>query len=47
MAVDLAKQCRARKLVLTHLDKSMDYRTLCDEAPKHVTVGFDGLEMKI
>ena len=47
MAVDLAKQCRARKLVLTHLDKSMDYRTLCDEAPKHVTVGFDGLEMNI
>ena len=47
MAVDLAKQCRARKLVLTHLDKSMDYKTLCDEAPKHVTVGFDGFEMKI
>jgi phosphoribosyl 1,2-cyclic phosphate phosphodiesterase len=31
--------------VLSHLDKSMDYRTLEGEVPDFVTVGFDGLEM--
>ena len=43
MALDLAKRTKARKLVLTHLDKSMDYRTLCDEVPDGVIVGYDGL----
>ena len=47
MAIELAKRCQTRKLVLTHLDKSMDYRSLCAEVPKHVTVGFDGLEMTL
>lgn len=45
MALDLAKRCRARRTVLTHLDKSMDYRSLCSEVPKAVVVGYDGLEM--
>ena len=45
MAIDLMKRCRAKKLVLTHLDKSMDYRTLSKEVPKNVMVGFDGLEV--
>ncbi len=45
MALDLGKRCKARNVVLTHLDKSMDYRTLCAEVPKNVTVGYDGLEM--
>lgn len=45
MALDLWRRCKARKLVLTHLDKSMDYRTLCAEVPKGVTVGYDGLEI--
>ena len=35
----------AGRVVLSHLDKSMDYRTLCDEVPDFVTVGYDGLEM--
>ena len=47
MAIELAKRCQTRKLVLTHLDKSMDYRSLCAEVPKHVTVGFDGLGMTL
>lgn len=47
MALDLAEKTRARRLVLTHLDKSMDYRTLCAEVPDHVTVGFDGLELAL
>ncbi|NCP17961.1 MAG: MBL fold metallo-hydrolase [Erythrobacter sp.] len=43
MALDFAQRCGVRKLVLTHLDKSMDYKTLSDEVPKGVTVGYDGL----
>ncbi|MEQ8411927.1 MAG: MBL fold metallo-hydrolase [Erythrobacter sp.] len=45
MAIDLAERCRAKRLVLSHLDKSMDYRTLCAEVPDFVIVGYDGLEV--
>ena len=45
MAIELAERCGAKQLVLSHLDKSMDYRTLVDEVPDFVTVGYDGLEM--
>ncbi|MXP28494.1 MBL fold metallo-hydrolase [Porphyrobacter algicida] len=45
MALELAERTQAARLVLTHLDKSMDYRSLCQEVPEHVTVGFDGLEI--
>ncbi|MEM1052490.1 MAG: MBL fold metallo-hydrolase [Pseudomonadota bacterium] len=45
MALEFAQRCNARRLVLSHLDKSMDYRALCDEVPESVTVGYDGLEM--
>ncbi|MFA6220293.1 MAG: MBL fold metallo-hydrolase [Erythrobacter sp.] len=43
MALDLARLTRARRTVLTHMDKSMDYRSLCDEMPDGITVGYDGL----
>jgi phosphoribosyl 1,2-cyclic phosphate phosphodiesterase len=45
LAMELARRCDARKLVLSHLDKSMDYKTLCDETPDHVLVGYDGMEL--
>jgi len=45
MAIELAEKCNAGRVVLSHLDKSMDYRTLVDEVPDHVTVGYDGLEV--
>ncbi|MDJ0977746.1 MAG: MBL fold metallo-hydrolase [Erythrobacter sp.] len=45
MALELGERSGAKRLVLSHLDKSMDYRTLCDEVPGHVTVGYDGLEI--
>ncbi len=45
LAMELAEKCGAGKLVLSHLDKSMDYRSLCYETPDFVTVGYDGLEM--
>ena len=45
MALELARKAKVRRTVLTHMDKSMDYRSLCSEVPANVTVGYDGLEM--
>lgn len=45
LALELVEASCARKAVLTHLDKSMDYATLSREVPPHVAVGFDGLEI--
>lgn len=47
MALELARTVGARRAVLTHLDKSMDYRTLCGEVPPNVEVGYDGMEIEI
>ena len=35
------------RAILTHMDNSMDYRTLCAELPKAVEPGFDGLEVAL
>ncbi len=45
LALEFAERCSAKRLVLSHLDKSMDYGTLCAEVPEHVIVGYDGLEI--
>ena len=45
MAIELSERSDAGKLVLSHLDKSMDYATLAAETPDHVIVGYDGLEL--
>lgn len=45
LAIELAERSGAKKLVLSHLDKSMDYRSLCEEVPENVIVGYDGLEL--
>jgi phosphoribosyl 1,2-cyclic phosphate phosphodiesterase len=47
MALELVEACRAGRGVLTHLDKSMDYRTLQAELPGHVEPGFDGLVVEL
>lgn len=47
MALDLIEATRARRAVLTHLDKSLDYATLSAEVPPHVTVGHDGLRVEL
>lgn len=44
-ALELAEAARVGRAVLTHLDKSMDYASLCREVPDHVLVGFDGMEV--
>ena len=45
MAIELFERCEAGKLILSHLDKSMDYATLAAETPANVVVGYDGLEL--
>jgi phosphoribosyl 1,2-cyclic phosphate phosphodiesterase len=45
MALDLATRCGARRTILTHLDKSMDYRSLLSELPTGVEPGYDGLQV--
>lgn len=45
MALELAHATGAKRAVLTHLDKSMDYAGLSAELPGHVMVGYDGLEL--
>ena len=47
MALDLARRCKAKRTVLTHLDKSMDYRSLSHEVPKGAIVGYDGLKISL
>ena len=42
MALELIEAARARRAVLTHLDRSMDYAQLSSEVPGHVLVGYDG-----
>lgn len=43
MALDLARRTGARHTVLTHMDKSLDYATLCAELPEAIEPGYDGL----
>ena len=45
LALELAERCQAQKLVLSHLDKSMDYAAIEAETPAHVLVGYDGMEL--
>ena len=47
MALELGERCGARTVVLSHLDKSMDYATLSAETPDNVLVGYDGMELEL
>ena len=47
LALELAKVSKARKTVLMHLDKSMDYATLSAELPSKIYVGYDGMEIHV
>jgi phosphoribosyl 1,2-cyclic phosphate phosphodiesterase len=47
MSLELVEATRANRAVLTHLDKSMDYRAVSEEIPAHVQVGYDGLTIEL
>ena len=36
-----------KRAILTHMDNSMDYRTLCGEVPEGVEPGYDGMEVEL
>jgi len=42
-----ARELRVGQLLLTHLDKSMDYATLCQELPDWAAPAHDGLELSL
>jgi len=46
MALELAEAAEAGRVVLTHLDKSMDYAAVSREVPAHVLVAYDGMELQ-
>ena len=44
-AIKFARNCRAGRTVLIHMDHSMDYATLRDSLPAGVEPGYDGMEL--
>ena len=46
-ALDWIAVLQPRRAILTHMDQSMDYRTLLASLPKGVEPGYDGLEVKL
>ena len=47
MAIDLGRRSGAAATVLTHLDKSMDYKTLSGDIPDGFSVGYDGMVLSV
>lgn len=44
-AVDWAREIAPKRTLLTHMDQSMDYRTLLNDLPDGVEPAYDGLEI--
>ncbi len=45
-ALGYIERLRPRRAVLTHMDNSMDYRSLLRQLPPHIEPGYDGLEIE-
>ena len=45
--LEWVRTIRPGRAILTHMDNSMDYRTLLDELPDGVEPGFDGMEIDL
>ncbi len=45
--IEWAREMRAGKLYLSHMNNSMDYRTLLDELPEWAAPAHDGLEIEL
>lgn len=41
------EQLKPKRAVLTHMDNSMDYRSLLRQLPPHVEPGYDGMEIEL
>jgi phosphoribosyl 1,2-cyclic phosphate phosphodiesterase len=46
MSLELVASTKAKRAILTHLDKSMDYAAVSAQVPDHVAVGFDGMVLE-
>ncbi|WP_294301900.1 MBL fold metallo-hydrolase [uncultured Sphingomonas sp.] len=46
-ALDWIAELRPKRAILTHMDQSMDYRTLRDTLPAGAEPGYDGLEIRL
>jgi phosphoribosyl 1,2-cyclic phosphate phosphodiesterase len=46
-AVAWIKELRPKRAILTHMDNSLDYRTLLAELPEGVEPGYDGMEIEL
>ncbi len=47
LTLDAIARCRPKRAILTHMDQSMDYATLCAALPAGVEPGHDGLEISL
>lgn len=47
MSMELAARCCARRVLLSHMDISMDYATLNRSLPDHVRPAYDGLIVEL
>jgi phosphoribosyl 1,2-cyclic phosphate phosphodiesterase len=45
--LEYVERLRPRRAILTHMDNSMDYRSLLSQLPPHVEPGFDGMEIEL
>jgi len=41
------ERVKPRRAILTHMDETLDYETLCQELPAGVEPGFDGLVVEL
>jgi Metal-dependent hydrolases of the beta-lactamase superfamily I len=46
-ALEWIAAVRPKRAILTHMDQSMDYASLCRELPPGVEPGYDGLEVRL
>jgi phosphoribosyl 1,2-cyclic phosphate phosphodiesterase len=45
--LDYIDRLQPRRAILTHMDNSMDYRSLLRQLPPHVEPGYDGMEIEL
>ena len=47
LALAWIRELRPKRAILTHMDNSLDYRTLLDEVPDGVEPAYDGMEIEL
>jgi phosphoribosyl 1,2-cyclic phosphate phosphodiesterase len=47
LALAWIKEVKPKRALLTHMDNSLDYRTLLDELPEGVEPAYDGMEIAL